>query len=185
MAVLGPGSDRPAAVWPEAQRRTAIDCLFVSRGMPPPSRQGKEAGEAVAGRRSRLLPPLGPDPSIRGCVARWPQTDRRRPLWLPAFKPTTDFGLVKTLNHAIKGDNDAREEALRQISHSCATQLATWPRKRRQEMVAVTLETRRRSTHRWCKAKDRPVFGPVGIDRENPESVVEVICVREPQLCIC
>ena len=34
------------------------------------SRQGKKVSAAVAGRRSRLLPALGPDQPIRGCVGR-------------------------------------------------------------------------------------------------------------------
>ena len=72
MAVLGRGSDRPAAVRPKASRRTAADGFFVSRGMPPPLRQGKKAGLAVAGRRSRHSRPSGPDPSIRGCVGTDP-----------------------------------------------------------------------------------------------------------------
>lgn len=42
MAVLGPGSDRPAAVRPAAQRRTALAGFFVSRGMPPLRGRGKK-----------------------------------------------------------------------------------------------------------------------------------------------
>ena len=75
MAVLGPGSDRPAAVMTAASRRTAADGFFAPRGTPPLA-QGKEADEAAAGRRSRLKLPSGPDPSIRGCVdAPIKQTD--------------------------------------------------------------------------------------------------------------
>ena len=59
MAVLGPGSDRPAAVRPAAQRRTAADGFFASARNAATSRQGKKAGVAVAGRRSRRSRPSG------------------------------------------------------------------------------------------------------------------------------
>lgn len=60
MAVLGPGSDRPAAVRPAATRRTALDGFFVLPARnAAPSRQGKKAGLAVAGRRSRRSRPSG------------------------------------------------------------------------------------------------------------------------------
>jgi hypothetical protein len=59
MAVLGPGSDRPAAVRPAAQRRTAVAGFFAARGMPPLRGRGKKPAVAVAGRRSRRSRPSG------------------------------------------------------------------------------------------------------------------------------
>src|SRR5258708_34671778 len=47
MAVLGPGSDRPAAVRPKASRRTAADGFFVPRGMPPLGGRGKKSAEPL------------------------------------------------------------------------------------------------------------------------------------------
>src|SRR6266851_4692326 len=44
--------------------------LFCPARNAATSRQGKKAGLAVAGRRSRRSRPSGPDPSIRGCVGR-------------------------------------------------------------------------------------------------------------------
>ena len=56
---LAPGSDRPAAVRPAAQRRTAVDDFFASARNAATSLQGKKAGLAVAGRRSRRSRPSG------------------------------------------------------------------------------------------------------------------------------
>ncbi len=48
MAVLGPGSDRPAAVRPGATRRTALDGFFdIPRGMPPLRGRGKKQAEPL------------------------------------------------------------------------------------------------------------------------------------------
>jgi len=47
MAVLGPGGDRPAAVRPEAKRRTAVDGFFVFR---------EECRAFAAGEKNRPKP---------------------------------------------------------------------------------------------------------------------------------
>src|SRR6202011_5218402 len=57
MAVLGAGSDRPAAVRPRASRRTAADGLFVPRGMPPLGGRGKKPAEPLReGDRGAAVP---------------------------------------------------------------------------------------------------------------------------------
>ena len=57
MAVLGPGSDRPAAVRPKASRRTAADGFFVPRGMPPLGGRGKKPAEPLReGDRGAAVP---------------------------------------------------------------------------------------------------------------------------------
>jgi hypothetical protein len=72
MAVLGPGSDRPAAVRPQSIAEDGGRRFFCPARNAAPLRQGKKAGLAVAGRRSRRSRPSGPDPSIRGCVGTDP-----------------------------------------------------------------------------------------------------------------
>src|SRR3984957_2505029 len=57
MAVLRPGSDRPAAARPAAKRRTAADGFFVPRGMPPLGGRGKKPAEPLReGDRGAAVP---------------------------------------------------------------------------------------------------------------------------------
>jgi hypothetical protein len=57
MAVLGPGSDRPAAARPAAQRRTVAAGFFASRGMPPFGGSGKKPAEPLReGDRGAAVP---------------------------------------------------------------------------------------------------------------------------------
>ena len=85
MAVLGPGSDRPAALGPGAPAEDGESLLFClpARNAALGGR-GKKQARAVAGRRSRPLPSLGPDQPIRGCVGREPMSELTGLPWLPA-----------------------------------------------------------------------------------------------------
>ncbi len=82
MAVLGPGSDRPAAVRPEAPAEDGESRLFWLPARNAAAwRQGKKAGVALAGRRSRLWPALGPDQPFEvhaGCAPRRTDGDHHR-----------------------------------------------------------------------------------------------------------
>src|SRR6266700_1758034 len=70
MAVLGPGSDRPAAFGPEAPAEDGGRRVFCPARNAAPSRQGKKAGHSRCGKAIEAQPPLGLDPSIRGCMRR-------------------------------------------------------------------------------------------------------------------
>jgi hypothetical protein len=60
MTVVSPGSDRPAAIRPAAHAKDCVSLLFCLRARnAATSRQGKKAGVAVAGRRSRRSRPPG------------------------------------------------------------------------------------------------------------------------------
>src|SRR5216683_2935687 len=74
MAVLGPGSDRPAAVRPKASRRTAADGFFVPRGMPPLGGRGKKPAEQLReGDRGAAVPRA----LIRPFEAAWDAPTKR------------------------------------------------------------------------------------------------------------
>src|SRR5450631_104410 len=70
MSVLGPGSDRPAAVRPKASRRTAAAGFFVFGEECRHFAAGEKSRPSRCGKAIEALPALGPDPSIRGCVGR-------------------------------------------------------------------------------------------------------------------
>src|SRR5882724_5084653 len=72
MAVLGPGSDRPAAVRPAAQRRTVADSFFAFREECRHFAAGEKSRRSRCGKAIEAKPSLGPDPSIRGCVGARP-----------------------------------------------------------------------------------------------------------------
>ncbi|QOZ26658.1 hypothetical protein XH93_25890 [Bradyrhizobium sp. CCBAU 51753] len=76
MAILGPGAIGPQPLRPAAPAEDGDKPAFLSFARnAAASRQGKKAGAAVAGRRSRPLPPPGLDQPNRDCVGGEPMTE--------------------------------------------------------------------------------------------------------------
>src|SRR3981081_302079 len=79
MAVLGQGSDRPAADRPAASRRTAADGFFVPRGMSPFRGRGQKPTQPLR-KAIEAEPPLGPNPPRPPPVGRCARDGKRTAL---------------------------------------------------------------------------------------------------------
>ncbi|MGY3586627.1 hypothetical protein ACVIGB_004314 [Bradyrhizobium sp. USDA 4341] len=123
MAIPCPGSDRPAATRPAAPAEDGESLLFCLPARNAAAwRQGKKAGAAVAGRRSRLLPPLGLDQPNRDCVERVPTTELTEISVATAPGAASDSGWIGRKRADVRASLAARTQPDQRkgASHICA-----------------------------------------------------------------